>query len=142
MSDAATNKATIEQFWSDLSRRDFDAVGSYFSAEGHYVDVPVMHVDEGAYGPERIKDRLRLGLEPLSEYRQLPVRSMVAEGDLVITEHAEEWHWGTGESVVLPFTSVHEFRAGKIVRWWDYWDLGTIMNAAPAWWIERLANGY
>jgi len=34
------------------------------------------------------------------------------------------------------------FRDGAIVRWWDYWDLQTLMGAAPAWWIEHVAQGY
>ena len=33
---------------------------------------------------------------------------------------------------------MHEIRDGKLVRWWDYWDLGTLMNAAPAWWVEHI----
>ena len=29
-------------------------------------------------------------------------------------------------------------RDGKFVRWWDYWDLGALMNHAPAWWVEHI----
>lgn len=67
---------------------------------------------------------------------------MIAEGDVVITEHGEEWHWHTGEEVILPFVSVHEVSDGKIVRWWDYWDMSTLMNAAPQWWVEHIMEGY
>jgi hypothetical protein len=28
------------------------------------------------------------------------------------------------------------------VRWWDYWDLQTLMGAAPAWWVEHIMQGY
>jgi len=28
------------------------------------------------------------------------------------------------------------------LRWWDYWDLQTLMQAAPAWWIEHIMAGY
>jgi limonene-1,2-epoxide hydrolase len=38
--------------------------------------------------------------------------------------------------------SVQEIRDGKIVRWWDYWDMSTLMNAAPAWWVEHIMVGY
>jgi len=58
----------------------------------------------------------------------------------VVTEHTETWHWHTGEQVTLPFVSVQELRDGSIVRWWDYWDLQTLMNAAPVWWIEHVAR--
>ena len=47
----------------------------------------------------------------------------VCEGDTVVTEHVEHWEWPTGEKAALPFVSMQELRDGKIVRWWDYWDL-------------------
>ena len=28
------------------------------------------------------------------------------------------------------------------MRWTDYWDLQTLLSAAPAWWIEEIASGY
>jgi limonene-1,2-epoxide hydrolase len=142
MSDPAGNKAIIERFWDDLGRRDWEAIGPYFTEDAHYIDVPVLNVEEGAYGPERIKARLRLGLEPLVRYEPLPPSAMVAEGNVVITEHSELWEWESGEQIVLPFVSVQEFRGDLISRWWDYWDLSVITNAAPTWWIERLAGGY
>ena len=33
---------------------------------------------------------------------------------------------------------MHEIEGGKIRRWWDYWDLATLMNNAPAWWVEHI----
>lgn len=133
------NRALIERFWADLGRRDFAAVASYFTPDGHYTDVPAP--EEGAFGPAAIEARLRLGLEPLERYVLHP-GPIVADGDMVITEHAEEWFWSSGEHVRLPFVSVHEIRDGRIVRWWDYWDMGTLMNAAPAWWVEHIMAGY
>jgi hypothetical protein len=35
-----------------------------------------------------------------------------------------------------------EVRDGKVDRWWDYFDLSTLMNAAPAAWVESIAGGY
>ena len=139
MSDPVANKALIERFWADLGRRDFDAVGAYFTADGHYTDVPAP--EEGARGPTAIAARLRLGLGPLERYVLNP-GPIVADGDMVITEHSEDWYWPTGEHVQLPFVSVHEVRDGMLVRWWDYWDMGTLMNAAPAWWVEHIMVGY
>ena len=139
MSDPELNKKTIEQFWADLYRRDFDAVAAHFTDDAHYTDVCANEV--GATGPARIVARLRLGIEPLAAYEHHP-KLVVAEGDAVITEHAEEWHWHTGEEVVLPFVSVHELRDGRISRWHDYWDMQTLMNAAPQWWIDHIMQGY
>jgi ketosteroid isomerase-like protein len=139
VSGAVANRALIERFWEDMGRRDFAAVRTYFTEDAHYTDVPAP--EDGARGPDAIEARLRLGIEPLERYVPRPGK-MVAEGDMVILEHSEEWHWGTGETVVLPFVSVFELRDGLIARWWDYWDLGTLMNAAPQWWIDHIMQGY
>jgi limonene-1,2-epoxide hydrolase len=139
MSNAA-NKERVEGFWSDLYARDWEAMARYFVADSEYTDVP-SPPDDVARGPAMIVARLRLGLERISSYEH-DVRLMVAEGDTVVTEHAETWHWHTGEEVTLPFVSVQELRGSHIIRWWDYWDLQTLMNGAPEWWIAHIAQGY
>ena len=92
----------------------------------------------GATLPE---DRLKIGIEPLSGYYHHP-RHMVAEGDLVILEHVEEWRFHTGERILHPFVTVMEVRDGRIVRWHDYSNIGNVIDHAPQWWIERIAQGY
>ena len=72
------------------------------------------------------------------EHRARRAARSSCDGDTVVTEHVEHWEWPTGETAALPFVSMQELRDGKIVRWWDYWDLGTLMNAAPAWWVEHI----
>jgi limonene-1,2-epoxide hydrolase len=135
-----TNKERVRAFWATLYERDWDTIATFFAEDSEYTDVP-SPAEDVAHGPELIVARLRLGLEPISAYEH-DLRLMVAEGDAVVSEHSETWHWHTGEQVTLPFVSVHELRGDTIVRWWDYWDLGTLMNAAPAWWIEHVAQGY
>ena len=65
---------------------------------------------------------------------------LVAEGDTVVFEHTEVWHFATGESMRNPFVTIHEVAGGKIRLWRDYWDLNTLMAQAPKWWIEKLAQ--
>jgi limonene-1,2-epoxide hydrolase len=134
----ATNREIVERLWADLYQRDFDAVGAAFADEGEYTDVPTP-ADDVARGPQQIAARLRLGLEPLQAISH-DIGTIVAEGDVVVTEHVEHWSWPTGERASLPFVSVHELADGKIVRWWDYWDLATLMNSAPAWWIDHIMS--
>jgi limonene-1,2-epoxide hydrolase len=134
------NKARVSEFWTALYQRDWDRIGSFFVEESQYTDVP-SPADDVAHGPSQIVARLRLGLERIAGYEH-DLRLMVAEGEAVVTEHSETWHWHTGEEVTLPFVSVHELRDGSIIRWWDYWDLQTLMNAAPDWWIEHIMQGY
>jgi ketosteroid isomerase-like protein len=134
------NREIVRRLWDALYRRDWDGIAGFFDARSEYTDVP-SPADDVARGPALIVARLRLGLERISGYEH-DLRLMVAEGNTVVTEHTETWHWHTGEQVTLPFVSVHELRDGTIVRWWDYWDLQTLMGAAPDWWIEHVAQGY
>lgn len=136
----AANVELVEAFWAALDRRDFAAVGSMMSERGHYIDVPLVGEEE-AFGPAEVEARLRLGLEPLSAYHVHP-GTIVASGDMVITEHAEEWTWHTGETFLVRFCSVQEVRNGKVDRWWDYLDMSQLLEAAPGWWIEHVMTGY
>ncbi|MGH9073499.1 MAG: nuclear transport factor 2 family protein [Acidimicrobiales bacterium] len=137
---AEANKRVVTAFWDALYRRDWDRVAAFFVAGSRYTDMTTP-AEDVATGPEEILARLRLGLEPISRYEH-ELRLMVAEGDAVVTEHTETWHWDTGEMVALPFVSVQELGDGSILRWWDYWDLQTLMSGAPAWWVEHVAQGY
>ena len=67
---------------------------------------------------------------------------MIAEGSVVVTEHAEEWSFHTGEVVMHPFTSVMELSDGLIARWWDYSNLANLLENAPQWWLEHIAAGW
>ncbi len=134
-STAKSNRALIQRFWRDLEKRDFDKVGSYFAEDGHYEDVPAP--DEGATGPRAIAARLRVGLEPIEDYVH-HLHRMVAEGDTVFTEHTEDWHFGEGVVVSLPFVSVHVVEDGRVKLWRDYWDLQTLLGKAPQWWLEHI----
>jgi limonene-1,2-epoxide hydrolase len=137
---AQENKERIRAFWAALYERQWEQIATFFAADSEYTDVP-SPPDDVARGPALIVARLRLGLERVSGYEH-QLRLMVAEGDTVVTEHAETWHWHSGEQVTLPFVSVHQLRHGEIIRWWDYWDLQTLLQAAPGWWIEQIAQGY
>ena len=140
MSDRATqNRKLIEGFWEVLERRDFEGCGAYFADDGVYTDVPLDVV--GATGPAEVAARLRLGLEPIERYVH-HLGNIVASDDVVMTEHVEEWFWPTGEHVALPFVSVMELRDAKITRWWDYFNLATLLDGAPQWWLDHIVSGY
>jgi ketosteroid isomerase-like protein len=136
VSNADDNRALVERLWKTLYERDFDGVGALFAADGEYTDMPTP-AEDVARGPEQIGARLRLGLEPLAGIGH-DIKTIVVEGDTVVTEHVEHWEWPTGEKAALPFVSMMVLRDGQFVRWWDYWDLGTLMNNAPAWWVEHI----
>jgi limonene-1,2-epoxide hydrolase len=138
MSTDASPVDVATLFWDALYARDWERIKAAFTAESVYWDVPTGPTT-AAQGPEAIEARLRLGLDTLSGYDHGPA-TIVADGDLVMTEHAETWHWPTGESVTLPFVSVQRVTDGHIDVWRDYWDYQTLWNAAPAAWHDRLMS--
>ena len=142
MSDVdRANAELVGRFWQKLAVRDFDGCGAMMAPDGHYIDVPVAGLEPGAFGPAETAARLRLGLEPLAGY-ELHDGPIIAADGMVVTEHSETWTWEPGVSVTLPFTSVMEIRDGLITRWWDYLNLATLLDAAPAWWLEHIAASY
>ena len=141
MRTADMNKALIERFWEDLYRRDFDPGGAHFTPARQHTGL-FTPAGDAAVGPAQIAARLRLGLEPLEGIFHHPGR-IVADEQTVMTEHAEEWHWHTGERFTVRFVSVHEIDFdGRLTRWWDYPDLQGLLDAAPLWWMEHIMDGY
>lgn len=137
MSAGPAPREVTAAFWAALYDRDWARIRSFFGPDSIYYDVPTGPSSAGM-GPDSIEARLRLGLEGLVGYEHQD--GVVAEGPdgLVITEHTEHWTWATGEQVALPFVSVQRVEGDRIVLWKDYWDLQTLLGAAPAAWHERL----
>jgi len=136
-SQEEANKAVIVQFWEALSARDFDRFKTFFTADAHYTDV--CSPGEGATGPDNIVKRL-YGISIIAGYEHMPGTNMIAEGDLVMTEHTERWTFEPGKVVDHSFVSVTEMRDGKVCRWHDYSNLGNILENAPDWWIDKIMN--
>ena len=131
------NRDLIAQFWTDLYARDWDKVATYFGNDSEYTDMPTPPEDV-ARGAAQIVARLKVGLEPLASI-----------GDVLVARRLRGRHGrspntsstGSGapaRRAALPFVSMQELRDGVIVRWWDYWDMGTLMGSAPAWWVEHI----
>ena len=124
------NKAIVRQFWDALAVRDWQAMKALLTDDAHYTDVGVP--GPGGTGPDGVIRRLKIGIEPLQEYSHLPGANIVAEGDLVMTEHIERWVFHTGEVIEHPFVSVTQLRDGKICRWHDYSNIANITSKTPA----------
>ena len=130
--------ALVEKFWNTLYvDRDLDAIGAMFTEDGFYTDVPID--DGGATGPAQIAARLRIGFGPVQSFDHV-IHRIVVDGDTVITEHAETWHFDDEVSVTLPFVSVQEIRDGQFVLWRDYSNINTLLDSAPPWWIEHIMS--
>jgi limonene-1,2-epoxide hydrolase len=128
------------RFWDALYERDWQLIRSFFDADSIYYDVPT-GPSSAARGPEDIEARLQLGLLGLAGYEHAPGAVVASAGDgIVMTEHTEVWHWSSGETVALPFVSVQHVHGEVIAIWKDYWDYNTLINAAPAWWVEEIMS--
>ena len=136
MGDVAANKAIVQQFWDALAARDWDGMKALLTDDAHYTDVGTP--GPGGVGPDGVVRRLRIGLEPLSGYEHVGQVNMIGEGDLVMTEHTERWHFHTGEVIDHSFVSVTQLRDGKICRWHDYSNIPNITDNAPKWWLEHI----
>ena len=130
-----TNKALVRRFWDDLYAHDFEKVGTYFSDDAVYDDVPIP--DAKALGPAAIVRKLTIGLGRVPKHVH-HLHRLVAEGDCVVTEHVEDWCFAPDHVVSLPFVSVQVIRDGKIVRWSDYSNMDTLLSGAPQWWLEHI----
>jgi len=128
---------TVLGLWQALSRRDWDGVKTFLSADCIYVDMPVGPT-LAARGPDDIVKRLKVGLEPLAGYEN-HAGVLVSNGTDVMYEHSETWLWSSGETALLRFVSVHRVEDGKVVLWKDYWDMGSMTAQAPPTWLEDLA---
>ncbi|CAN5787895.1 nuclear transport factor 2 family protein [soil metagenome] len=124
--------------WQALSRRDWAALKTFLADDCIYLDVPVGPA-AAARGPEDIVKRLKIGIEPLTSYENFD-GLLVDNGEDVMYEHHEEWHWASGESAVLRFATVHKVVDGKITVWKDYWDMSALANHAPPTWLEDFAE--
>ncbi|GAB3225234.1 nuclear transport factor 2 family protein [Mycolicibacterium hippocampi] len=136
--DVTPEQETVYAMWRALSARDWEALKTYLAPDCIYLDMPVGPA-AAARGPDDIVKRLKIGLEPLASYQNFD-GLMVGDGDDVMYEHHEEWHWPTGESAVLQFVTVHRVQNGKITLWKDYWDMGALANNAPPTWLADFAE--
>jgi limonene-1,2-epoxide hydrolase len=136
-SEESENREVVSRMWRCLYSKDWDGLKSELAENCFYEDVPAP--DPGATGPDNIVKRLRIGLDHVARFEH-DIHRTVADGDCVLIEHTETWHFETGEKVVNQFVTVHELAGGKITLWRDYWDLGTMMSQAPQWWIEAIAK--
>lgn len=140
MSTADQNRTVIEGFWDELYRQDLAAAASRFTPDGTYTDVGTPD-DDVARGPDEVVKRLTLAWSRLAGLHD-ERRNLVAGDQVVMTEHIETWEWPTGETMALPVLSVHELVDGRIRRWTDYWDMNTLVEAAPQWWFEHVMQGW
>lgn len=139
MSRIAENTALIRRFWEDLYAHEFARVGTYFTADAIYDDVPIPAAK--VVGPAAIVRKLEIGLGRVPKHVH-HLHRMVADEGCVVTEHTEDWCFAEDHVVSLPFCSVQVLENGRISLWRDFSNMDTLLSAAPAWWLEHIAASW
>lgn len=139
MSAIDDNKALVRRFWDDLYAHRFTDLAAYFTDDAEYDDVPIPAAR--VVGPAAIVRKLDIGLGRVPRHVH-HLHRLVAEGDTVITEHTEDWCFAEDHVVPLPFVSVQVIRDGKIALWRDYSNMATLLEGAPAWWLEHVMSAW
>ena len=135
----AENVTLVRRFWDDLYAHRFDRLAAYFTRDAVYDDVPIPAAK--VVGPEAIERKLRIGFERVERHTH-HLHRLVADGDTVVTEHTEDWHFAPDNVVALPFVSVQVIEDGKIAFWRDYSNIDTLLSAAPSWWLEHVTASW
>jgi limonene-1,2-epoxide hydrolase len=133
------NLALIRRFWEALYAHEFARVGTFFTADAEYDDVPLPAAK--VIGPAAIVRKLEIGLGRVPRHVH-HLHRMVADATTVMTEHTEDWCFAPDHVVALPFVSVQVLRDGRIALWRDYSNMDTLLSAAPAWWLEHVTSSW
>jgi len=139
MSVIDANLALIRRFWDDLYAHEFARVGTYFTDDAVYDDVPIPLAR--VVGPASIVRKLEIGLGKVPRHVH-HLHRMVADAGCVVTEHTEDWCFADDHVVALPFVSVQEISNGKIRLWRDYSNIDTLLSAAPQWWLDHIMSSW
>ena len=131
------NIEIIRRFFDALERLDLDAVTEFFTEDGIYHDIPVP--TDPTVGHDGIRKKLEL-VANATDRLEMQLSSVIGEGDTVMSERVEIWHFPTGERPRLPVMSTFEMRDGRIAAWREYWDLNMLMSQLPPDYLESLSN--
>jgi limonene-1,2-epoxide hydrolase len=124
----------VQRFFDDFARLDVDAILEHFTEDAVYHDIPVP--TDPAVGRAAIRTKLDY-LAPV-DHMVFDISNMVADGDTVLAERVETWHFRTGETVALPVMCTIEVRDGKVAVWREYWDFQTLMSQLPQSFLDSL----
>jgi limonene-1,2-epoxide hydrolase len=116
----------VRAFMDAVAVKDFDVAMPYIAEHCDYWNVPLSRVT----GPAAVRAVLEPFFAPTLENEFRILRHATA-GPVHFTERLDRHRLDTGW-VELPVTGVFEVTDGRISRWHDYFDLGTLLKAWPA----------
>lgn len=118
------NEKIVRDFIVAWSRLDAEELGSYFSEDGVYHNMPAAPVAGRA-------DIVKFIGKFVSRWTSTEwnILNVLAAGDVVVAERLDRTKLGD-KAVDLPCCGVFEMRNGKIRVWRDYFDMSTYVKAA------------
>ncbi|MGH7964838.1 MAG: limonene-1,2-epoxide hydrolase family protein [Candidatus Binatia bacterium] len=123
---SAANEKLATDLCNALLTREISRALPYLSEDVFYHNVPWEPVT-GHAGVRKV-------LEPFLAYcvlEKMDIKNTVSAGDVAMNERVETWSKGNVR-VLLPVVGIFTIKEGKIVRWCDYFDAGTIQPLLDA----------
>jgi limonene-1,2-epoxide hydrolase len=125
----------VEAFFEAIYRLDFDAALEFFADDATYHDLPVP--TDPAVGKEAIRRKLDFMIAGGVTSMDYEIRRIAAEGDAVLVERTETWHFPSGAAPTLRVMSTIELNDdGKITAWREYWNGEELMSQMPSEFFE------
>lgn len=116
----------IEGFCAAIEQGDLDAVIACFTDDAVYHNIPMDPVT----GPDAIRATLE-GFTAAVDRLEFRMLAIAANGDTVLTERIDAFHFPGGHSIELPVMGAFEVRGDRISAWRDYFDLNQFMSQLP-----------
>ncbi len=117
------NLRKVEDFVAAWNRQDKEAILGAFSADAVYHNIPM----EPVIGITAIEETVIRLLDGMSDVEWIITAIAETADGQVLTERLDSFVMN-GKPVSVPVMGIFEFSDGLILRWADYFDLGTYLS--------------
>jgi limonene-1,2-epoxide hydrolase len=119
----------VRRLFDAIYRLDFDAAAECFTEDGSYHDLPIP--TDPTVGKDAIRRKLGFMTAGGVEAMSYEIHHLVGDGDVVLCERSETWHFPSGARPTLRVMCTIETRDGLIAEWREYWNHAELMGAMP-----------
>lgn len=129
MSDTDQSLQVVRDLFDAIYRLDFAAAVELFTDDGSYHDLAIE--EEPTVGKPAIRRKLDFMVAGGVERMTYTIHHLVGDGDVVLCERDETWHFPSGATPSLRVMCTIELRDGLIARWREYWNRDELMSVMP-----------
>lgn len=124
-----TNVEIVEAFLAAIYRLDFDGALDFMTDDASYHDLPLpADPTIGKAGIRKKLDYMIVGGVTAMDYE---IRHILGDGDVVLVERSETWHFPSGDRPRLRVMCAIELVDGRIAAWREYWNGEELMSQMP-----------